>query len=136
MQEEQEHGNSKIVVIPEKYTRVVSRMWASGTQINERMPFADANQAFHAEMYGDLESVAAAPAKALSSNSSIVGFGLCPEAIEQNPVVYAIMNEWPFRCACPAPADRLHHSWCKRHCDATIRKGTQWHRWNITKLGR
>ena len=91
-------------------------MWASGTQTDETMSFADADHAFHAEMYGDLESVAAAPAKALSSNSSIVGYGLCPEAIEQNPVVYAIMNEWPFRCALLAPTECLHYIWFQRCC--------------------
>ena len=51
-----------------------------------------------AEMYGAFEAVATDPAEALSS-SSIVGFGLCPEGIEQNPAAYALMSEWPVRCA-------------------------------------
>lgn len=50
-----------------------------------------------AEMYGDLEAVATQPAQALRANSSVIGFGLCMEAIEQNPVVYSLMSEWAFR---------------------------------------
>lgn len=53
----------------------------------------------HAEMYGALEAVASGPAQAMAApGSSIVGVGMCPEGIEQNPVVYNLFSEWAFRC--------------------------------------
>ena len=50
-----------------------------------------------AEMYGAFEEVAAGPARALRSGADMLGIGLCPEGIEQNPAAYALMNEWAFR---------------------------------------
>ena len=50
-------------------------------------------------MYGALQEVATRPAEALAAADSLVGFGMCPEGIEQNPIVYAAMTEWSFRCA-------------------------------------
>ncbi|KAK9837149.1 hypothetical protein WJX81_006355 [Elliptochloris bilobata] len=49
------------------------------------------------EMYGAFEEVAAGPARALRSGADMIGIGLCPEGIEQNPAAYALMNEWAFR---------------------------------------
>jgi len=54
-------------------------------------------------MYGAFEEVAAGPARALRSGADMLGIGLCPEGIEQNPAAYALMNEWAFRCAPPYP---------------------------------
>ena len=48
-------------------------------------------------MYGAFEEVAAGPARALRSGADMLGIGLCPEGIEQNPAAYALMNEWAFR---------------------------------------
>ncbi|KAK9787358.1 hypothetical protein WJX73_007278, partial [Symbiochloris irregularis] len=52
-------------------------------------------------MYGALQAVASKPADALAASnglgSSLVGFGMCPEGIEQNPVVYDAMSQWAFR---------------------------------------
>ena len=57
----------------------------------------------------------ARPAEAMAAeNSSIVGVGLCPEGIEQNPVVYDLMTEWAFRFV-PAP-----HSLGKAPCSMQI----------------
>ncbi len=50
-------------------------------------------------MYGAFEEVAAGPARALASGADMLGIGLCPEGIEQNPAAYALMNEWAFRRA-------------------------------------
>ena len=49
------------------------------------------------EMYGALEAVASGPAAAMAGDGKMVGLGLCPEGIEQNPVVYELMSEWAFR---------------------------------------
>ncbi|KAG9458243.1 hypothetical protein H6P81_002751 [Aristolochia fimbriata] len=50
------------------------------------------------EMYGLLDSVSSGPIDArLSSNSTMVGVGMCMEGIEQNPVVYELMSEMAFR---------------------------------------
>ena len=48
-------------------------------------------------MYGAFEEVAAGPTRALRSGADMIGIGLCPEGIEQNPAAYALMNEWAFR---------------------------------------
>ena len=34
----------------------------------------------------------------MRSGSGMVGIGMCPEGIEQNPIVYDLMSEWAFRC--------------------------------------
>ncbi|EPS59011.1 hypothetical protein M569_15800, partial [Genlisea aurea] len=50
------------------------------------------------EMYGVLDAVASGPINArTSSNSTMVGVGMCMEGIEQNPVVYELMSEMAFR---------------------------------------
>ena len=49
------------------------------------------------EMYGALPAVASAPAKPIQASSGMVGIGMCPEGIEQNPTVYDLMSEWAFR---------------------------------------
>ena len=36
----------------------------------------------------------------MRSGSGMIGVGMCPEGIEQNPIVYDLMSEWAFRCAC------------------------------------
>ena len=58
-------------------------------------------------MYGDLHALATGPTEALAaqkngSASSLIGWGMCPEGIEQNPVVYDAMSEWAFRRVPPA----------------------------------
>ena len=50
------------------------------------------------EMYGALPAVAAAPAEPMQKRD-MIGVGMCPEGIEQNPVVYDLMAEWAFRQA-------------------------------------
>lgn len=56
------------------------------------------------EMYGVLEALASGPAQAMAANgSSMVGVGMCPEGIEQNPVIYDLMSEWAFRCVWAKP---------------------------------
>lgn len=41
------------------------------------------------------------PASLLScAGSSLVGLGTAPEGIEQNPVVFDLVNELPFRWGC------------------------------------
>lgn len=50
-----------------------------------------------AGMYGDLAAIAQGPEEALSTSSSLIGWGMCPEGTQQNPVVYAAMSEWAFR---------------------------------------
>lgn len=52
-------------------------------------------------MYGAFEEVAHGPARALRSGTDMIGVGLCPEGIEQNPAAYALMNEWAFRWLLP-----------------------------------
>ena len=52
-------------------------------------------------MYGAFEEVAQGPARALRSGTDMIGVGLCPEGIEQNPAAYALMNEWAFRWLLP-----------------------------------
>lgn len=48
--------------------------------------------------YGVVSSVSVNPVLAMNSvNSSMVGTGLCPEGIEQNPVMYEMMNEMAWR---------------------------------------
>lgn len=58
------------------------------------------------EMYGAFEAVSGGPAEAMAARSGneqsasgagIVGVGMCPEGIEQNPVAYDLMSEWAFR---------------------------------------
>jgi hypothetical protein len=58
-------------------------------------------------MYGAFEEVAAGPARALRSGADMLGTGLCPEGIEQNPAAYALMNEWAFRRASLYPTPTL-----------------------------
>lgn len=29
--------------------------------------------------------------------AGLIGIGMCPEGIEQNPIVYDLMSEWAFR---------------------------------------
>lgn len=48
-------------------------------------------------MYGRAEVLASEPARAMEEAESMVGVGICPEGIEQNPAVYELMNEWAFR---------------------------------------
>jgi alpha-N-acetylglucosaminidase len=47
-------------------------------------------------IYGRMETVATAPNKALHESKNMVGIGLTPEAIEQNPAVFELMmdNVW------------------------------------------
>jgi len=61
-------------------------------------------------MYGLMDRVAAEPAKALHhpDNGKMVGIGLTPEAIEQNPVMYELMMENAWR---DTPIDL--NSWLK-----------------------
>ena len=43
-------------------------------------------------IYGNLTTIGTAPLEALNANgSTMVGVGMTPEAIEQNPVVYDLM---------------------------------------------
>ena len=43
-------------------------------------------------IYGNLTTIATAPVEALHSpGSTMIGVGITPEAIEQNPVVYDLM---------------------------------------------
>ncbi|EIE20595.1 hypothetical protein COCSUDRAFT_37819 [Coccomyxa subellipsoidea C-169] len=50
------------------------------------------------EMYGALEAVARGPAEGqIDGVAGLIGIGMCPEGIEQNPVVYELMSEWAFR---------------------------------------
>lgn len=51
------------------------------------------------EMYGALPAVAYAPQEPMHSSSGMIGIGMCPEGIEQNPIVYDLMSEWAFRYA-------------------------------------
>ena len=51
------------------------------------------------EMYGALPAVAEAPQEAMRAGGAMIGVGMCPEGIEQNPVVYDLMAEWAFRQA-------------------------------------
>ena len=57
-------------------------------------------------MYGALDALAAEPAAAMAAGGGgMVGVGMCPEGIEQNPAVYDLMSEWAFRCGrCPGAA--------------------------------
>ncbi|XP_062514706.1 alpha-N-acetylglucosaminidase-like isoform X2 [Corticium candelabrum] len=49
-------------------------------------------------MYGTVENVTRGPVEALNdSKATIVGTGLTPEGIEQNDVVYELMNEMGWR---------------------------------------
>lgn len=48
--------------------------------------------------YGTVESINAGPFKALHfPNSTLVGIGMTPEGIEQNPVIYELMSELAWR---------------------------------------
>ncbi|CAL5229140.1 g12413 [Coccomyxa viridis] len=49
------------------------------------------------EMYGALPAVAHLPQEPLQNSSGMIGIGMCPEGIEQNPIVYDLMSEWAFR---------------------------------------
>ncbi|KAJ1697639.1 hypothetical protein LUZ63_006151 [Rhynchospora breviuscula] len=50
------------------------------------------------EMYGILDAISSGPIDArTSSNSTMVGVGMCMEGIEHNPVVYELMSEMAFR---------------------------------------
>jgi alpha-N-acetylglucosaminidase len=50
-------------------------------------------------MYGVMEALASEPAAAMAAQgSSMLGVGMAPEGIEQNPIVYDLMAEWAFRC--------------------------------------
>ncbi len=71
------------------------------------------------EMYGAFGAVSHGPAEAMAASvaagagtgtgaawasgakTGIVGVGMCPEGIEQNPVAYDLMSEWAFRWASP-----------------------------------
>lgn len=60
------------------------------------------------EMYGALPAVAAAPGEPMhGSGGGMIGVGMCPECIEQNPIVYDLMSEWAFR---QAPLRSIHVS--------------------------
>eukprot|EP00708_Paratrimastix_pyriformis_P002221 GAFH01000963.1.p2 GENE.GAFH01000963.1~~GAFH01000963.1.p2 ORF type:complete len:409 (+),score=133.37 GAFH01000963.1:951-2177(+) len=48
-------------------------------------------------LYGNMEAVAAGPAATARATSSMVGVGLTPEAIEQNPMVYELMVDTVWR---------------------------------------
>jgi hypothetical protein len=62
------------------------------------------------EMYGAFGAVSSGPAEAMAAcgtgsrpgSSGIIGVGMCPEGIEQNPIAYDLMSEWAFRQACHA----------------------------------
>ncbi|XP_056433195.1 LOW QUALITY PROTEIN: alpha-N-acetylglucosaminidase-like [Gadus chalcogrammus] len=48
--------------------------------------------------FGQVESINSGPFQALSfPNSSLVGLGIAPEGIEQNPVIYELMSELAWR---------------------------------------
>ncbi|KAM9716333.1 alpha-N-acetylglucosaminidase isoform 1-T2 [Menidia menidia] len=48
--------------------------------------------------YGTVESINSGPFKALNfPNSTLVGIGMTPEGIEQNPVIYELMSELAWR---------------------------------------
>ncbi|XP_078170711.1 alpha-N-acetylglucosaminidase family / NAGLU family [Carex rostrata] len=50
------------------------------------------------EMYGILDAISSGPIDARrSSNSTMVGVGMCMEGIEHNPVVFELMSEMAFR---------------------------------------
>lgn len=49
------------------------------------------------EIYGALPSVVDGVSRALKSGSTIVGVGMAPEGIEQNPAVYELMSEMALR---------------------------------------
>lgn len=68
-------------------------------------------------LYGRLQQVAEWPALALQSNASsgvLVGLGLTPEAIEQNPVVYDLMMENVYRGTVGVPQ---LSSWISRYIE-------------------
>jgi alpha-N-acetylglucosaminidase len=46
-------------------------------------------------MFGKIDTIANVPAKTLHNNNSknVIGIGLTPEGIEQNPVMYALLLE-------------------------------------------
>jgi alpha-N-acetylglucosaminidase len=48
-------------------------------------------------MYGAVDSVAKGAIEAMANQSTIVGTGLTPEGIEQNDVIYELMNEMGWR---------------------------------------
>ena len=51
------------------------------------------------EMYGALPAVSGSPQEPMHSSGGMIGVGMCPEGIEQNPIVYDLMSEWAFRYA-------------------------------------
>jgi alpha-N-acetylglucosaminidase len=55
------------------------------------------------DLYGDLKTLASGPVSARNTaGSTMVGTGLTPEAIEQNPVVYELMTEMGWNAQAPA----------------------------------
>ena len=50
-------------------------------------------------MWGDFASISTGPAAARAAGATIIGTGLTPEGVWQNPVVYDLMNENSYRSA-------------------------------------
>ncbi|GAA0142030.1 hypothetical protein LIER_03027 [Lithospermum erythrorhizon] len=79
------------------------------------------------EMYGALDSVASGPIDArLSSNSKMVGVGMCMEGIEHNPVVYELMSEMAFRSSNFEVKDWLKTYSRRRYGKAVDQVETAW----------
>ncbi len=51
-----------------------------------------------ADLYGALPAAISGFQDALESSDSLIGIGTDPEAIEQNPVLFDVVNELSFRC--------------------------------------
>ena len=48
------------------------------------------------EMHGAMPEIARGVRDALAAQTNVVGIGMCPESLEQNPVVYEFTSEIPF----------------------------------------
>uniref|UniRef100_A0A7I4B8L3 Alpha-N-acetylglucosaminidase n=1 Tax=Physcomitrium patens TaxID=3218 RepID=A0A7I4B8L3_PHYPA len=79
------------------------------------------------EMYGRLDVVATAPIQAVtSSNSTMVGVGMCMEGIEQNPVVYDLMAEMAFHNATVVVEDWIEEYARRRYGELTAGARIAW----------
>lgn len=66
---------------------------------------------FAPEMYGALPSVVDEVHQALAAGDNLVGMGCAPEGIEQNPVVYELMNEMSWSAGIGSSADLQVRWW-------------------------
>ncbi len=92
----------------------------------------------HQSMYGNLDRLAADPPDALAKtdNGSLAGFGLTPEGIEQNPVMYDLATDMMWRTKSPNMKAWLENYALRRYGQANPSANRAWDVLRATAYGR